>query len=66
LSPEVAGKVVAIDGKTLRGSHDGGQLPIHLVSAFASEAGIVWFASLQTGFGSGLKSARRIVTTPEL
>jgi predicted transposase YbfD/YdcC len=41
LNPEVAGKVVAIDGKTLRGSHDGGQLPIHLVSAFASEAGIV-------------------------
>ena len=41
LSPEVAGKVVAIDGKMLRGSHDGGQSPIHLVSAFASEAGIV-------------------------
>jgi len=41
LNPEVAGKVVAIDGKTLRGSHDGGQSPIHLVSAFASEAGIV-------------------------
>jgi hypothetical protein len=37
----VAGKVVAVDGKTLRGSHDGGQSPIHLVSAFASEAGIV-------------------------
>ena len=41
LSPEAAGKVVAIDGKTLRGSHDGGQSPIHLVSAFASEARIV-------------------------
>ena len=41
LNPEVAGKVVAIDGKTLRGSHDGGQSPIHLVSPFASEAGIV-------------------------
>jgi predicted transposase YbfD/YdcC len=41
LSPEVAGKVVAIDGKTLRGSHDSGQSPIHLVSAFASEARIV-------------------------
>jgi predicted transposase YbfD/YdcC len=38
LSPEAAGKVVAIDGKTLRGSHDGGQSSIHLVSAFASEA----------------------------
>jgi len=41
LNPEVAGKVVAIDGKTLRGSHDGGQSSIHLVSAFAGEAGIV-------------------------
>jgi predicted transposase YbfD/YdcC len=41
LSPEVANKVIAIDGKTLRGSHDGAQAAIHLVSAFASEAGIV-------------------------
>jgi len=41
LSPDVTNKVVAIDGKTLRGSHDSDVLPIHLVSAFASEAGIV-------------------------
>jgi predicted transposase YbfD/YdcC len=41
LNPEVADKILAIDGKTLRGSRDGEQLPIHLVSAFASEAGIV-------------------------
>ncbi|HSN23832.1 MAG TPA: ISAs1 family transposase [Methylomicrobium sp.] len=41
LNPEVTNKVVAIDGKTLRGSHDGDRSPIHLVSAFASEAGIV-------------------------
>lgn len=41
LSPEVANKVVAIDGKTLRGSHDTAQSPMHLVSAFACEAGIV-------------------------
>lgn len=41
LNPEVVDKIVAIDGKTLRGSRDGEQLPIHLVSAFASEAGIV-------------------------
>jgi hypothetical protein len=34
-------KVVAIDGKTLRGSHDSDLLPIYLVSSFASEAGIV-------------------------
>lgn len=41
LSPDVENKVVAIDGKTLRGNHDSDMLPIHLVSAFASEAGIV-------------------------
>lgn len=41
LSPEVANKVIAIDGKTLRGSHDGEKSAIHLVSAFASEANIV-------------------------
>jgi hypothetical protein len=40
LSPDVANNVVAIDGKTLCGSHDGEQSPIHL-SAFTSEAGIV-------------------------
>jgi len=36
LSPEVAGNVVAIDGKTLRGSHDGGNRRYTSVSAFAS------------------------------
>jgi hypothetical protein len=41
LSPEVADKVIAIDGKTLRGSRDGEHPAIHLVSAFASEARIV-------------------------
>lgn len=41
LNPEVAEKVIAIDGKKLRGSHDGDKSAIHMVSAFASEAGIV-------------------------
>jgi predicted transposase YbfD/YdcC len=41
LNPEIANKVIAIDGKTLRSSHDGAHSAIHLVSAFASEAGIV-------------------------
>ena len=38
-----AGEVVAIDGKTLRGSFDtaAGQSPLHLVSAFATEARLV-------------------------
>jgi len=37
------GQVVAIDGKTVRGSHDknSGKAAIHLVSAWASENGIV-------------------------
>jgi predicted transposase YbfD/YdcC len=36
-------KHIAIDGKTLRGSHDrpSGQSPLHLVSAWASDAGLV-------------------------
>jgi predicted transposase YbfD/YdcC len=41
LSPDVAEKVIAIDGKTLRGSRNGSHSAIHMVSAFASEAGIV-------------------------
>jgi predicted transposase YbfD/YdcC len=40
LRQAVAGEVVAIDGKTLRGSFDtaAGQNPLHLVSAWATEA----------------------------
>jgi len=40
LSATVAGEVVAIDGKTLRGSFDtaAGQSPLHLVSAWACNA----------------------------
>ena len=38
--PEAA-RSIAIDGKTLRGSRDGGKRALHLVSAFVSEARIV-------------------------
>lgn len=43
LGRTVAGEVVAIDGKTLRGSFDtaAGQSPLHLVSAFATNARLV-------------------------
>lgn len=34
-------KVVAVDGKTSRGSFDGDNKPLHLLSAFASEIGLV-------------------------
>jgi predicted transposase YbfD/YdcC len=43
LGRAVAGEVVAIDGKTLRGSFDtaAGRQPLHLVSAWATEARLV-------------------------
>lgn len=34
-------KQVAVDGKTLRGSADGARSPLHMVSAFATDIGIV-------------------------
>lgn len=37
----LSGKVIALDGKTSRRSFDGAQGAIHMVSAFASEAGMV-------------------------
>lgn len=41
LAEAVAGRVIAIDGKTLRRSHDRNQKPLHLVSAFAAENRLV-------------------------
>jgi predicted transposase YbfD/YdcC len=41
LAQAVAGRVIAIDGKTLRRAHDKGQKPLHLVSAFATENRLV-------------------------
>ena len=35
------GEIIAIDGKTSRRSHDKDQKPLHLISAFASEARVV-------------------------
>ncbi len=42
-APETLGHLVAVDGKTLRGSHDrpNGQAPLHLVSAWAAGSGLV-------------------------
>ena len=41
--PDTAGQVVALDGKTLRRSHDraNGQAALHMVSAWASDSGLV-------------------------
>lgn len=41
LCPALAGQVVAIDGKTVRGSHQRGERAIHLVSAYGSGLGAV-------------------------
>ncbi len=43
VAPETLGALVAVDGKTLRGSHDrpNGQAPLHLVSAWAADSGLV-------------------------
>jgi predicted transposase YbfD/YdcC len=41
LCPALVGQVVAIDGKTVRGSHQRGQRAIHLVSAYGSGLGMV-------------------------
>ena len=43
VAPETRHHLVAVDGKTLRGSHDraNGQGPLHLVSAWAAASGLV-------------------------
>jgi predicted transposase YbfD/YdcC len=41
LAEAVAGRVIAIDGKTLRRAHAKDQKPLHLVSAFAAENRLV-------------------------
>ncbi|MDR6504188.1 putative transposase YbfD/YdcC [Burkholderia ambifaria] len=41
LLPALSGQVVAIDGKTVRGSHRNGERAIHLVSAFGSGLGAI-------------------------
>lgn len=40
LCPTLAGQTIAIDGKSLRGSHDGGVNMAHLVAAWHSAAGL--------------------------
>ncbi len=40
LCPSLEGQHLAIDGKSVRGSHHGGHGPIHLVSAWSATAGL--------------------------
>lgn len=62
VAPPAAGQVVAIDGKTLRRSHDraGGKAALHLVSAWADASGL---ALGQVAVGD---KANEIVAIPRL
>jgi hypothetical protein len=58
--PEAAQRLIAIDGKTLRRSHDGTAKALHLVSAFATEARLV-LAQVATA-----EKSNEITAIPEL
>jgi predicted transposase YbfD/YdcC len=62
ICPSVVGKVIAVDGKTVRRSHNksAGQRAIHLVSAFASE-GEILLGQLKTE-----EKSNEITAIPEL
>lgn len=62
LRKTVSAEIVAIDGKTLRGSHDRakGKEPIHMVSAWARENGLV-LGQIKTG-----EKSNEITAIPEL
>jgi hypothetical protein len=61
-SESIKGKTVAIDGKTLRGSHDktNGKSAIHMVSAWASQLRLV-LGQLKTN-----DKSNEITAIPEL
>ena len=61
LLPQVADRLIAIDGKTLRGSHDGAAKALHLVSAFATEEARVVLAQTATA-----EKSNEITAIPEL
>ena len=62
LNTKVFNKVIAIDGKTLRGSHDGAQSAIHLVSAFATESRIVLGQMKADGKSNEIKAIPELLT----
>ncbi len=41
LSPNLHEKLIAIDGKIIRGSHDGFKRPVHILSAFSADTKLV-------------------------
>lgn len=58
--PSLAGKHIAIDGKTLRGSANEGKGAVHLMSAFASDARLVLATEAVVG------KSNEITAIPEL
>jgi predicted transposase YbfD/YdcC len=60
LCPSLAGEVIAIDGKSVRRSHDGEKRMTHLVSAWHSTAGII-LGQVKTA-----DKSNEIIAIPEL
>lgn len=60
LCPGLAGEHIAIDGKSVRRSHDGERGPIHPVSAWSATAGLI-LGQLRTA-----DKSNEITAIPEL
>jgi predicted transposase YbfD/YdcC len=58
--PALQGRQVALDGKTVRGSRDGERAPVHLMSAFATQARLV------LGVKAVADKSNEITAIPEL
>lgn len=55
--------IIALDGKTVRGSKDGSIPPLHLVSAYATALGLTLGQEGVAGKGSELKAIRALLDT---
>jgi predicted transposase YbfD/YdcC len=59
----VVGGVVAFDGKTVRGSQDGPNTALHMVSAYATELGVSLGQEGTTGKGNELAAIKALLDT---
>ena len=55
--------IIALDGKTVRGSKDGAVAPLHLVSAYATSLGLTLGQEGSAGKGNELKAIRALLDT---
>lgn len=55
--------IIALDGKTVRGSKDGTVPPLHLVSAYATSLGLTLGQEGSAGKGNELKAVRALLDT---